>query len=44
VTAIARLLSLSTKTVANYHTLIKRKLGTPSDVELVLLARRHNML
>ncbi len=44
VAEIARLLSLSTKTVANYHTLIKHKLGTPSDVELVLLARRHNMI
>jgi two-component system, NarL family, invasion response regulator UvrY len=41
---IAKLLSLSTKTVANYHTLIKHKLGTPSDVELVLLAQRHNVL
>jgi two-component system, NarL family, invasion response regulator UvrY len=41
---IAKTLSLSAKTVANYHTLIKHKLGTPSDVELVLLARRHNML
>src|SRR5665213_2557166 len=36
VAEIARLLSLSTKTVANYHTLIKHKLATPSDVELVL--------
>jgi two-component system, NarL family, invasion response regulator UvrY len=41
---IANLLSLSIKTVANYHTLIKHKLAAPSDVDLVLLARRHNML
>jgi two-component system, NarL family, invasion response regulator UvrY len=41
---IAKALRLSIKTVANYHTLIKHKLGAPSDVDLVLLARRHNML
>lgn len=41
---IARILNLSAKTVANYHTLIKQKLHTPSDVELVLLALRHNLL
>jgi two-component system, NarL family, invasion response regulator UvrY len=41
---IARILNLSAKTVANYHTLIKQKLRTGSDVELVLLALRHNLL
>jgi two-component system invasion response regulator UvrY len=41
---IARILNLSAKTVANYHTLIKQKLHTASDVELVLLALRHNLL
>jgi DNA-binding CsgD family transcriptional regulator len=35
---IAKLLRLSSKTVARYHTLIEHKLGTPGDVELVLLA------
>ncbi len=41
---IAKVLNLSGKTVANYHTVIKHKLGIASDVELVLLAVRHNML
>ncbi len=41
---IAKVLNLSGKTVANYHTFIKHKLGIASDVELVLLAVRHNML
>jgi len=41
--AIAGLLSLSAKTVANYHSLIRQKLGIASDVELVLLAQRRNV-
>ncbi len=41
---IAKLLSLSAKTVANYHTLIKQKLRIISDVELVLLAQRQNVV
>ena len=41
---IAKLLNLSAKTVANYHTLIKQKLNMGSDVELVLLAQRHNVI
>jgi two-component system invasion response regulator UvrY len=41
---IARILNLSVKTVANYHTLIKQKLQITSDVELVLLALRHKLL
>jgi len=41
--SIASLLSLSAKTVANYHSLIKQKLGIASDVELVLLAQRRNI-
>ena len=41
---IAKILNLSVKTVANYHTLIKQKLHAASDVELVLLALRHNLL
>jgi DNA-binding NarL/FixJ family response regulator len=40
---IARLLNLSAKTVANYHTLIRQKLHVASDVELVLLAQRHDI-
>ena len=43
VVAIAGLLSLSGKTVANYHSLIRQKLGITSDVELVLLAQRQNV-
>jgi DNA-binding NarL/FixJ family response regulator len=43
VASIAMLLSLSAKTVANYHSLIKQKLGIASDVELVLLAQRRNI-
>jgi two-component system, NarL family, invasion response regulator UvrY len=43
VSSIASLLSLSAKTVANYHSLIKQKLGVASDVELVLLAQRRNI-
>jgi len=41
--SIASLLSLSVKTVANYHSLIKQKLGVASDVELVILAQRRNV-
>jgi two-component system invasion response regulator UvrY len=43
VVAIASLLSLSSKTVANYHSLIKQKLGITTDVELVLLAQRQQV-
>lgn len=43
-TDIAGILNLSAKTVANYHTLIKQKLRVTGDVELVLLALRHNLL
>lgn len=43
VASIASLLSLSAKTVTNYHSLIKQKLGVASDVELVLLAQRRNV-
>lgn len=41
---IARLLNLSGKTVANYQTLIRQKLNIAGDVELVLLAQRHNVI
>jgi two-component system, NarL family, invasion response regulator UvrY len=40
---IADLLHLSPKTVANIRTLIKRKLGVTSDIELVRLALRQGL-
>jgi DNA-binding NarL/FixJ family response regulator len=41
---IAGILNLSAKTVANNRTLINQKLRTSGDVELVLLAQRHNLV
>lgn len=41
---IAETLNLSAKTVSNYHYLIKSKLGVASDVELVHLAMRLNII
>lgn len=41
---IARMLNLSAKTIANYHTLIRQKLEISSDVELVLLAQRFRIV
>ena len=41
---IAKLMNLSVKTIANYHTLIKQKLHLLSDVELVLLAQRQEVI
>jgi DNA-binding NarL/FixJ family response regulator len=41
---IAETLNLSAKTVSNYHYLIKSKLGVSSDVELVHLAMRLNII
>jgi DNA-binding CsgD family transcriptional regulator len=38
------MLNLSAKTVANNRTLINQKLRTSGDVELVLLALRHNLV
>lgn len=43
-TDIADILNLSAKTVANNRTLINQKLRTSGDVELVLLALRHNLV
>ncbi len=40
----ARALNLSAKTVANYHTSIKQKLGVASDIELVRIALRENLV
>ena len=41
---IARALNLSTKTVANYHTLIKQKLGVASDIELMRMALQRDLI
>ena len=41
---IAAILNLSTKTVFNYHSTIKSKLGVSSDVELVHLAMRAGLI
>jgi len=41
---IARALNLSAKTVANYHTSIKQKLGVAIDIELVRIALRENLV
>ncbi len=41
---IARSLNLSGKTVANYHTLIKQKLGVGSDIELMRIALQQNLI
>ena len=40
---IAGILNLSIKTIANNRTLIHQKLRTSGDVELVMLAQRHNL-
>jgi len=41
---IAKALDLSGKTISNYHTSIKQKLGASSDVDLVRIAFRFNLL
>lgn len=41
---IAKNLNLSGKTVANYHTSVKQKLGAASDVDLVRVAMRLNLI
>jgi len=41
---IAEMLRISQKTVANYQTLLKQKLGVSSPVELVRLAMRHGVI
>ena len=43
-TDIARALNLSAKTIANYHTLIKQKLGAASDIELMRIALRQQLI
>lgn len=44
VESIAEMLKISQKTVANYQTLLKQKLGVSSPVELVRLAIRHGVI
>lgn len=41
---IASMLKISQKTVANYHTMIKQKLGVSSSIEFVRLAIRHGVI
>lgn len=41
---IASMLKISQKTVANYHTMIKQKLGVSSPIEFVRLAIRHGVI
>jgi len=41
---IARALNLSAKTVANYHTSIKQKLGVATDIDLMRMALRQNLV
>jgi DNA-binding NarL/FixJ family response regulator len=41
---IGEVLKISQKTVANYHTLIKQKLGINTSVELIRLAMRHGII
>jgi DNA-binding NarL/FixJ family response regulator len=41
---IAKILNLGQKTVANYQTLLKQKLGVNSPVELVRLAIKHGVI
>ena len=42
--AIAERLSISQKTVANYQTMLKQKLGVGSPIELLRLAIRHGVV
>jgi two-component system, NarL family, response regulator FusR len=41
---IAERMSLSTKTVANYQTIIRQKLGVANAVELVRYAQQHGLM
>ena len=41
---IAQLLNISIKTVANYQTTIKQKLGIHNTVEMVRLAIRYGLI
>lgn len=41
---VADMLKISQKTVANYYTMIKQKLGVTSPIEMVRLAIRHGLI
>jgi len=41
---VAHMLKISQKTVANYYTIIKQKLGVASPVEMVRLAMKHGLI
>ncbi len=41
---VADMLKISQKTVANYYTMIKQKLGVSSPIEMVRLAIRHGLI
>lgn len=41
---VAEMLKISQKTVANYYTIIKQKLGVASPVEMVRLAIKHGLI
>jgi two-component system invasion response regulator UvrY len=41
---IAEMLKISQKTVANYYTMIKQKLGVSSPIEMLRLAMRHGLV
>lgn len=41
---VADMLKISQKTVANYHTIVKQKLGVSSPIEMVRLAMRHGLI
>lgn len=42
--AVAEMLKISQKTVANYHTMIKQKLNVSTPIEMVRLAIRHGVI
>jgi DNA-binding NarL/FixJ family response regulator len=44
VEVVADMLKISPKTVANYYTTIKQKLGVVSPIEMVRLAMRHGLI
>jgi DNA-binding NarL/FixJ family response regulator len=41
---IARILSLSQKTIANYQSLVKQKLGADTSAQMVWIALQHGLL
>jgi DNA-binding NarL/FixJ family response regulator len=41
---VAEMLKISQKTVANYYTMIKQKLGVTSPIDMVRFAIRHGLV